>query len=138
MLEKSALYWLDKSKLDAQCGGLFSTHSPRAVLPYKGCLFDMKLNLDTALMKPGLRPKVPKSVFWCATLSSRCLHCDITKRIMSKGDSSLMQILSSKETGNGTCRAHECPRPAWQGVGIYCDMHYMLIQKSSLKKTISK
>jgi hypothetical protein len=87
----------------------------------------MTLSLDRAILVPHLRARMPNNLLYCLKLSPRCLHCDTMKSLMVQGAPNTIQVLLTIQTNKRTCRANNCPRSPWQDVGIYCDMHYMII-----------
>lgn len=93
----------------------------------EGCVYSMLLSLDTALLVPSLRARLPDNLFYCLKLSARCLHCDMVKVTINPKSYSNLQRLSKTQTYTTSCRAEDCQRPRWQKAGIYCDMHYLMI-----------
>lgn len=116
--------------LNAPCIGPLSVKREfGAVFPSlfdEKCPFGMTLSLDTALLVPHLRTKLPNSLFYCFKLSPRCLHCDVMKASMASGRSGIF-VFSTIQTDKRFCRAKDCQRSSWRDLGIYCDMHYMMI-----------
>lgn len=39
----------------------------------------------------------------------------------------MIEALSAAKIAKPTCRAKNCRRSPWQGVGVYCDLHYSII-----------
>ncbi len=107
---------------------------------YEACPFNMVLSLNTALLKPTLRCSRPDRLFYCLTLSPRCLHCDVTRIAIRSGGANfardlstaksakpVFQVLPTAKVVKPSCRSKNCRRTPWQGVGVYCDMHYNVI-----------
>ena len=131
VLAQCANYWLDKSKLNATCTGPPKSNETRpatAVSPQPNisCPFSMTLGLDTALLKPTLRVR-PPYLFYCFTLSTRCLHCDTVNFGPKLGALGTRKILFAARKVKQICQAKKCRLSSGQNVGIYCDMHYMII-----------
>lgn len=86
----------------------------------------MTLSLDTALSKPALRVR-PPYLFYCFTLSTRCLHCDTVNFGLKLGALGTNQIRFAAQTVKQICQAKKCRLSSWQNVGIYCDVHYLIV-----------
>ena len=99
---------------------------------YEVCPFDMKLSLNTALLKPELRTRQSDSLFYCLKLLARCFHCEVVRIAKKSGKSNFItakpfQLLSTTRMAKPICRAKSCRRSAWQDVGVCCEMHYTVI-----------
>ena len=85
-----------------------------------------KVNFNTALLKPSLRSR-SSNLFNCLNLPPRCLPCDTMGFNSELSNSNAIQHLSTARQVNRTCRAKTCRFSPWHDVGIYCDMHYLIV-----------
>ena len=134
LLAQYAIYWLDNSRLNTPCVGPVSSlaRAPTGSSSFAGqeCPFSMKLSLDTALLQPQSRMRRSSYLLHCLSLSPRCLPCDMERVVKRKNILSIVRVLSQVQKNEQICRAKSCFHPRWQGVGVFCDMHHLIIPNS--------